>query len=163
MKIGEQKTFITGRRIIAVLAAVVIVGAGGGMAYAYWSSTGDAAGSATTGTSTAFVVTTLPATGAPLTPGGPAQSVAFTVANPSTGSQNLSSVVATVANSDGSPWTAVTGCSAADYSVGTPDIVLGQIAPGGSVAGTVAVSMNNLSSNQDACKGVTVLLYIVAS
>jgi hypothetical protein len=31
------------------------------------------------------------------------------------------------------------------------------------VSGTVTVSMNDLPSNQNACKGVTVPLYILAS
>ncbi len=40
-----------------VIAGVVTVATAGG-AYAYWSSLGNATGSATTGTSSAFVVTT---------------------------------------------------------------------------------------------------------
>jgi hypothetical protein len=148
----------------AVAAAVVAATAvGGGLAYAYWSSTGTGSGSATVGTSTAFVVASLPATGGPLTPGGPSETIAFTVTNPSTGSQKLNSVVASVANSDGSTWSSVAGCSAADFTVGTPSITYGQITAGGTVSGSVTVSMNNLSTNQDGCKLATVPIYFVAS
>ncbi|OLR91963.1 hypothetical protein [Actinokineospora bangkokensis] len=153
----------TKKRVVVVGAITAVVALGGGLAYAYWSSTGTGTGSATTGTSTAFQVTSTAATGGPLSPGGPSQTVAFTVTNPGTGSQNLSSVVVTVANSDGTPWTAVTGCSAADYTVGTPAITYGQIAPGGSASGTVSITMNNLSTNQDGCKNATVPLRFVAS
>ncbi len=153
------------RRIVAAAATVAIVALGGGLAYAYWTSTGTGTGSATTGTSSNFVVASSAPTGGPLTPGGPSQSVAFTVTNPGTGSQNLSSVVVTVANANGSAWTAVVGCSSADYTVGTPVITggYGQIAALGVKSGTVTVTMNNLGTNQDACKSVTVPLYIVAS
>ncbi|GAP53936.1 hypothetical protein AHiyo6_05010 [Arthrobacter sp. Hiyo6] len=109
-----------------------------------------------------FTVTSQAAAGGPLSPGGPSQTVAFTVANPGTGVQKLNTVAVTVATSTGTAWTAVTGCSAADFTV-TPSIVPGEIAPGGTVSGTVTVTMNNLSSNQDGCKGVTVPLYFSAS
>lgn len=155
----------TKKRVIAVAAVATIAAIGGGVAYAYWTSTGTGTGSATTGTSTAFVVASSAATGGALTPGGPTDSVAFTVTNPGTGSQNLSSVVVTVADSAGTAWTSVAGCSAADYTVGTPVITggYGQIAPAGVKSGTVTITMNNLGSNQDGCKLATVPLYFVAS
>jgi hypothetical protein len=152
----------TKKKIVAAVVVGAVATGGGLAAYAYWSSTGTGTGSATTGTSTAFTIATSAATGGPLTPGGPTQTVAFTVTNPSTGSQMLNSVVVTVAKSDGTVWNSVTGCSAADYTVGTPAITYGQIAASGVVNGTVTVSMNNLSSNQDGCKNATVPLYLVA-
>lgn len=149
------------------LAAVVVAGAlvlfGGGAAYAYWTSTGVGSGTATTGTSVDFAVATTTATGGPLTPGGPSQTVAFTVTNPGTGAQNLSSVVVTVANADGTAWTAVAGCSASDYTVGVPAFTPGEIAPSGVVNGTVTITMDDDPVDQDGCKGATVPLYLVAS
>lgn len=151
--------------IILVTAAVLVVG--GGVAFAYWTSTGTGTGAATTGTSTAFVVTSSAPTGGPLTPGGPAQTVAFNVNNPSSGIQNLASVTVTIAEGVvagvPTPWDDVPGCSAADYTIGTPDFDPGDIPAGGDLAGTVTITMNNLGSNQDACKGATVpLLFVVA-
>ena len=151
------------RRITAAVAVVTVLAVGGGMAYAYWSSTGTGTGSATTGTSTGFTVASSAATGGPLTPGGPSETVAFTVTNPGSGSQNLSSVVASVAGPTGVAWTAIPGCSSLDYTVGTPAITYGQIAAAGVVSGTVTVTMNDLASNQDACKLAAVPLYFVAS
>src|SRR5437899_12756383 len=122
-----------GRKTKLAIAALALiaVGVGGGMAYAYWSSTGTGSGSATTGTSTNFTIASSTATGGPLTPGGPSESVAFTVTNPSTGHQKLTSVVVTVANSDGTAWTSVSGCSNADYTIGSPAITYGDLAPSG--------------------------------
>jgi hypothetical protein len=144
-----------------VTAGVITVAAAGG-AYAYWTTTGSGTGSATTGTSTAFNVTTDGASGGPLTPGGPSQTVAFHVQNPSSGIQRLQTVTVSVANADGTPWTAVSGCSSADYAVSPASFTPADVAPSGVVSGTVTISMNNLSTIQDACKGVTVPLYVLA-
>lgn len=151
------------KRISAAIAVAAVIAVGGGVAYAYWSSTGTGSGTATTGTSTDFIVASTLATGAPMTPGGPSETVAFTVTNPSSGSQILSSVAVTVAGPTGAAWTTVPGCSYLDYTVGTPVITYGKIAAASVASGTVTVTMNNLDSNQDACKLAVVPLYIVAS
>ncbi len=147
---------------IGVVAAVLILG-GGGAALAYWTSTGTGTGSATTGKNTDFVITSSAPVGDALTPGGPSQSTDFTVANPGTGGQALTSVVVTVANADGTEWVDVAGCSAADYDVTAPTIAYVTIPGAGQVDGTVTVSMIESGKNQDACQGVTVPLYFVAS
>jgi hypothetical protein len=147
----------------AVVVAGVITVATAGGAYAYWSSLGTGTGAASTGTSSAFVVTTDAATGGPLTPGGPTQTVAFHVQNSNSGVQRLSAVAVTVAASNGTAWNAIPGCSAADYTIGTPSFTAGDVASGATKDGTVTITMNNLSSNQDACKNVSVPLYFSAS
>jgi len=150
-------------RIAASLVPVVVaLGVGGGLAYGYWTGGGVGVGTASTGTSSNFTVTSPPSPDPALTPGGVAQTVDFTVTNPGTGSQNLTSVVISVANANGTAWSAVLGCSSADYAIGTPSIVYGQIAGGANLTGTVTVTMNNLATNQDACQGVTAPLYFVA-
>ncbi|GAA2002158.1 hypothetical protein JL107_01775 [Nakamurella flavida] len=161
----SRSLLATTRRKAAVVVGAGVLLLGGGVAYAYWSSTGTGSGAAETGSAPAFVVASDPATGDPLTPGGPAQSVAFSVTNPSTGVLNLASVLVTVANADGTTWTAgPTGaCSAADYSVGTPAITYGPIAAGAAANGSVTIAMVNRSANQDECKNVTVPLYFAAS
>ncbi len=151
------------RKSRAFLAAAVVTVVTAGGAFAYWSSLGTATGSATTGTSSALVVTTDAATGNPLTPGGPTQTVAFHVTNANSGVQRLSAVSVTVAASGGAAWTAVAGCSAADYTVGTPAFTPGDIASGATVDGTVTITMKNLATNQDGCKSASVPLYVSAS
>jgi hypothetical protein len=151
------------KKIAIVAAAAALVLAGGGAAFAYWTSSGSGFGAATTGESADFVVSSVDATGGPLTPGGPSQSVAFTVANPSTGTQTLTSVTVTVANANGTPWTAVPGCSAADYTVAAPVVTYGVIAGGADVDGTVSITMVNSTSNQDACQNAVVPLYFAVN
>ena len=152
----------TKKFVIAGVAAALVIG-GGGAAFAYWTAQGTGTGTATTGVSTDFTVTSVAPVGDPLVPGGSSQSVTFTVANESTTPQTLTSVTVAVANADGTAWTAVPGCSAADYTIGTPSVVYGEIAGGADVSGTVTIAMNNLGTDQDACQGVTVPLYFVAS
>jgi hypothetical protein len=152
------------KRAAVVLAAALVVAVGGGLAYAYWTGTGAGSGTATTGSAGGFDV----ATGDPigdelLSPGGPSETVPFTVTNTGTGSQMLNSVVVTVANDDGSEWVAVPGCSSLDYSVGIPTFTALELAPNDTKTGFVTVTMNDLDSDQDACQTVDVPLYLVAS
>lgn len=148
----------------AVVAGAALVGlAGSGTAYAYWTTSGSGTGSATTGTSSTFVVTTDAATGGLLTPGGPTDTVAFHVTNNNTGVQHLSAVSVIVAGAGGAAWTAVANCSAADYTVGTPVFTAGDVIAGATVDGTVTIKMNNLGTSQDGCKLATVPLYVSAS
>jgi len=148
--------------IIAIVSALLVACVGGG-AYAYWTTAGAGTGTASTGTSTAFTVTSTAPTGGPLTPGGASEQVAFTVANPGTGSARLTAVNVRVAAADGTDWTVVAGCSALDYTIGTPEIDYGEIAGGSSVSGTVSITMNNLGTSQDACKNVAIPLYLTAN
>jgi len=150
------------RKFAIVAGSTVGALAIGGVAFAYWTSEGNGSGSAATGTSSAFEVTTDAASGDLLTPGGPTDTVTFHVQNTNSGVQRLQAVSVVVANPDGSPWTSG-DCSEADYSIGTPSFTPGDIASGATKDGTVTISMNNLSTNQDDCKGVTVPLYVSAS
>jgi hypothetical protein len=156
------------KRMTALIAgsAIIAIAAVSGVAYAYWTSSGTGSGSATTGTSAGFTVTSQDPTGGPLTPGGGGETVGFTITNPGPGVLKLSSVVITVANDDGSTWTPTgdaAGCSTLDYAIAAPTVTYGNILALGNRTGTVVVTMNNLGTNQDACKNVAVPLYIVAS
>ena len=148
--------------VTAIVTAALVLG-GGGAAFAYWTAQGSGTGAAKTGTSAAFSVVQSSRTGDPLTPGGPTQTVTFTVTNPGSGVQKLTAVAATVADSSGNVWNAVSGCSAADYTIGTPTIAYGQIASASTVTGTVTITLNNLDRSQDACKTADVPLYFSAS
>ncbi|AUI51900.1 hypothetical protein [Arthrobacter crystallopoietes] len=158
-----MKKFTAHKKRVAITTAA-LVAIGGGAAFAYWTSTGSGTGSATTGTTVPFTVTSTTATGGPLTPGGPSQVVEFEVTNPSTGVQRLQNVIVTVADEDGILWTDAGGCSYKDYFVSDAVFTAGDVAPnGGKVTGTVTIKMNNLATNQDACKGLAVPLHFSAS
>lgn len=148
--------------LVAILTTVLVL-SGGTAAFAYWTAQGTGAGNATAGTTVAFTVAGTTPSGTSLSPGS-SQTVTFTVHNPGAGPQRLSNVVVTVASAGGAAWTAVAGCSSADYTVGTPTIVYSDIAGSGDRVGTVVITMvNNPSASQDGCKNASVPLYFVAS
>jgi len=152
------------KKIAVGLASATIVAIGAGAAYAYWTTTGAGSGSASTGTSSAWEVTSDASVGSPLSPNGPTQTVAVHVKNNNSGVQHLNGVSVAVANSDGTAWTSVSGCSAADYAVSfTSPVATGDVASSATVSGVASIQMLNLGSNQDGCKNATVPLYFSAS
>lgn len=153
----------TGRkkRIIVTTAAMLVIG--GGAAFAYWTGAGTTSTAVKSGTESALTVEVTSLAGGVLTPGGPGQSAEITVTNPGKGVQKLNNVVVKVANSDGSPWTAITGCSKDDFSVAATVDNVTQIEGGRNVKGTVTIQMVNGDYNQDACKDVPVPLYLSVS
>ena len=148
----------TRKRAAAIATGAALTFIVGGVAFAYWSTTGSGTGSAATGT---VVGVTIQATSAPVTglyPGGPAQNVSGNFDNPNDGSVYIKQVTVAVDPA----WSAGTTlpCTAADFTVTQPSANNAEIAKGAGVGawGTATIKMNNLSTNQDSCKSVTVPL-----
>jgi hypothetical protein len=148
------------KRLSAVAGTMAVVLVGGGLAIAYWTTTGSGTGAGTVGTDTPVTVTQ-DSTVADLVPGGPADPLNFTIENDSDGPQRISSVSISITDV-----TAPGSCSAADFDVDQPntgsfvDLPVGDTTftsgSGGNVANTGAqVSMINSVSNQNGCKGAT--------
>lgn len=162
-----NKSFGRKKRIIVTTAAMLAIG--GGAAFAYWSAAGTSNTTTTADAAATNYTVTSSVAGAALSPGSAAQTVTFTVNNVSSGGQKLASVAVSVANVDGSAWTAITGCTAADFTVGAPMVGLAAFAPteiaaGANVTGTVTLQMNNrVGVDQNACKGATVPLHVTAN
>jgi hypothetical protein len=133
------------KKAAAVLGAGVIALTSGGVALAYWTSSGAGAGTAATGT-TADVTVNQTTSTTNLYPGG---HVALTgnFDNTNTGSVKVGTVTATVG-------TLPTGCVAADFTISGSGVVNAEI-PAGTGVGAwsgITLTMNDTSSNQDACK-----------
>ena len=146
-----------------VIASVSVLGlAGAGVAVAYWTATGSGTGAATTGNTVALTIAG-GATAGVLAPGGPGQTVAFTVTNPATGPQYLAGTLVSIANAGGVAWEPTGGCDQTAYHVSittSPDGT--NIAAGGHVDGVATVTMDDNGNNQDSCKGQTVPLFFEA-
>lgn len=150
--------------ITAAVTAALLV-AGGGAAFAYWTAYGSGTGTATTGTTTNFTITSTTSggsTGGSLTPGGPPQTITFTVTNPGAGKQKLSTITPTITSATAPNVFPTTGCTAADYYFGTPSVIYGEIAAGGTLSGSVTLTMNDSTTDQDGCKGLTIPVLITA-
>jgi len=157
------KTALHGRKRTVIVFAAILTLLGGGIAFAYWTSSGNGSGTATTGVSTAFTVTAAAPVGE-IAPGNAGETIAFTVTNPSTSPQYLTTVTATLATPDGAPWVPTGACLAADYTVTmTTPAPAGDIAGGGSVDGMVTVTLANTAADQNACQGQDVPVYFVAA
>ena len=84
MKLIKSKKGISFLLVIAI-AAISAVGA-----FAYWTTTGSGSGSATVGTDAGLIVTGT--TEGLQRPGGPSQTVSFTVANAAEFNQSISNI-----------------------------------------------------------------------
>lgn len=147
-----------GTLLVASLATALLVG--GGVAFAYWTTTGSGTGSAAAGTSSPVVVTqTNTVTG--LYPGGPAQNIDLNIANSNAAKQYLAKVAVSVGS------TSDAGCTAADFTV--TQATIGAEVPVGDTnayAGATTgatIKMNNTGASQDACKNATINLAFSAS
>jgi hypothetical protein len=166
------------RRVVrsALGTATVVVVAGG--ALAYFSGSGAGTGSAGVGTSSTLTIHGT--TGGSLYPGA-STTVSFTVDNPSTGHEragtiHLSSIVAcnVAFVSEACPsGHEVSSCESAETGSSDgntanywmPDVVSNQDVASGSgqaLTATGTLTMNNLSTSQDACKSVNLLLNLTS-
>jgi hypothetical protein len=155
-----MRIFSTKRRIAVVGAFTALALAGGGAAFAYFTSTGSGTGSATVGSSTNWLVTPTGATGT-IFPGSGSTVITYNVKNTGTGNQSYSSALATLpAETNGDAehgGSDIAGCLAAwfDPAVTSDPGLSTSIAGGASVTVQVTVTMPDLATtNQNACQGV---------
>jgi hypothetical protein len=163
--------------ILLAVAAVAIVAALG--AYAYWTTSGSGSGTGTAGTDADNLVVTGSVAGL-MYPGGPGRTVSFTVANPSNFNQSISNIhlVSVDAYPTAADRTAgtneIAGCggpngAAEDFQMADVPVAPatdGDIAPGATAQALTAAGtlyMNNLDSNQDACKDAFLKLSFTTS
>ncbi len=141
---------ITGTTVAALLL-------GGGIAVAFWTTSGTGQGSAAAGTTTNVTITqTAPISN--LYPDGPGAPIEVDIYNPDDSDVTITSVTAAVTD------TGAVGCTAADFAIS------GNVWDGGTIAGGATVSasgaelsMIDTGLDQDACKGALVTLTYTAS
>lgn len=155
----------TTRRKALIAGAVALLMIGGGAAYAYWTTTGTGTGSAQTGTVAAITVNQV-GTITGMRPGAAPQPLAGTFNNPNSGPTYIATVTVTIgAITQTSGGATAAGCTAADFTLLQPTAV-NQDVPAGIGQGTWgggSIQFKNTTSNQDACKNVTVALAFAAS
>lgn len=155
----------TGRKKRIIITTAAMLAIGGGAAFAYWSSVAEQnAVVESTNTSAEFTITVGALASNVLSPGGPTQSVSFTVNNPGSGVQKVNAVAVTVADEDGILWDSGAGCSHADFAITANTLVATELLSGTSANGAVTLQMiNRPGVDQNGCKGVEVPLHFVAS
>lgn len=141
------------------LTAGIALGAGG-IAAAYFLSTGTGSGSASTGTSTSFTVAQTGAAVGKAYPGAGTSKVTFKITNPGSGHQLavVATTSASVASTGGTVITyanptapaKVTGCKSSWYTA-TATAASTNLAPAGSTTNVVTVTLAT-TGPQTACK-----------
>jgi hypothetical protein len=169
-------SFFTRRRVAALSAVSVVALAG--VAYAYFSASGSGTGTASVGTSSAL---TLHGSSSGSLYPGTSTTVTFTADNPNSGKAevgtiHLASIVAcNTAFSGGSCPSGheVTTCESVETGSSDsntanfwmPDVAVNaEVAAGSaqSITPTGTLTMNDLSSSQDTCKNVNLLLNLTS-
>jgi hypothetical protein len=156
------------RKSVALAAGVVLVAAGGGVAYAYWTVGGSGSGSGAAGTNSAITVVQT-STVTAMAPGVAAQPLSGVFNNGNASTVHVTTVAVSVlsvtdaALPGGQP---VVGCSGADYTITGSPVTVNVNVPTGSAQSAwsgLSIAFNSTAANQDACKGVTVNLAYVAA
>lgn len=157
--------FTTSKKTFAIVASATAgVLLGGGVAVAYWTTSGTGTASATAGTSSPVVISQ---TGPAITgmyPGMAGVAVPISINNPSSAAQQVSSVAVAVGTiTGGTPTVADPSCDASDFTVAST-FVPTVLAPGATAfPAVISIAMNETNVSQDACKNATVNLVFTAS
>jgi hypothetical protein len=158
------------RRKVLVPLIVAGVLAVAGAAVAYWTSTGTGSGTATVGNTSALTINPVTFTGT-LYPGGTAATSSITINNPGAADVQVTNLGLDTSQPAAGPQALsgigglpAAGCPAADFTfnanLGGP---LNVPAGGTVVINTGTLSMANTTSNQNACKGRALTIYLAAS
>ncbi|HZT84843.1 MAG TPA: hypothetical protein VE984_05415 [Gaiellaceae bacterium] len=142
-----MKRFIKSRKGLVLLATLVVAAAAAVGAYAYFTSTGSGSGTASVGMSSNIQLSS-PLVGT-LYPGGPAVPVTVTIHNPSSGQEYVGTITGTVADNG--------GCQGSWFTV-APISYNQEVAGGASPTASTTVTMNDSTTNQDACQNATMTI-----
>ena len=152
---------ITKKKIAAVVGAGTLAIGAGGVAYAYWTTTGTGTGEATSALTASAGVTIASVgdlTGFRL---GDSKPVVVTATNNASSSQKIGAVTVTVGKAG--------DCAANNWQISDPRGTFATLAATGSQGATssrtevATLTLLDLPTNQDACKGVTPPLTFTAA
>lgn len=150
--------------IIAVTAAATLV-VGGGVAFAYWTSSGSGTAEAAVANSTGNLTVAQDGTISGLYPGGDPVDVNVIVSNPTNAAIGFSDVTITVTGTEKPAGTPNPGCTPADFKI-TDTPYAGEVVAAGGATAVIApkqIQMLETGANQDPCKGAVVKLSLSAS
>jgi hypothetical protein len=150
-------------RVTATLAAVLILVAGAGVAFAYWTAGGSGTGSATTATGSDITANQTSVV-AGLAPGGAAQDISGDFTNNTGAAVHVNTVTVSIGTVTKATDAPAGGCTAADYTLANAVSTVDADVPTGTsgswgTTDTPTIAFNNdPATNQDGCKGATVAL-----
>lgn len=154
-----------GRKKLIVILSGVALAVVAAVAYSYWTTTGAGTGSETSAAGNNAVTVTQSSVVTGMYPGGPAQPVNFTIANPGPSKQYIAAVAVSISAVTGPNITGPRPCAAADFTLVQPNAIGQDLAVGDTAFAPSGASLKMIDSatNQDGCKGSTVTLAFAAS
>ena len=166
-----MKIFSSKKRVAAIGVVTAATLVGGGVAFAYWTTTGAGTGEAKVGTTEAITITGDVNAADLLAPGGLPREVSFTATNPAKFNQRLSKIkLVSISPDDGhSGCPTSVGDPSADFSMADVPMTFPgwrdlPAAPASGAPTAVvlpekgALVMNNTTWDQDDCRGATLTL-----
>ena len=155
--LGRAKNMKLRYKIGMGVATGAAVLAGGGAAFAYWTTSGSGTGSGTAASSNGTITLTAHFASNALTPGGSVP-VTITAANTGTSNLYLSTINAGKISLDSTSVTA--GCLVGDFSLTGVSTTPSEVKAGdkSDAVGTDTLNFANTDVNQDGCKGATITL-----
>jgi hypothetical protein len=159
-----KKIFSSKKRVTAVGVLTAATLLGGGVAVAYWTSTGSGTGEATVGSAGDNISVSGSVDGT-LSPGGPAATVSFTATNPENFSQKLTTIHLDSIDADDAGCATVLGTdfSMADVTVRAEEGELGALDADVDLTDQGTLEMLDSGVNQDDCQGATLTLNFTTS
>ena len=161
-----MKKHLSKRRVVVSALIAVLLAIASGVAYAYWTSTGNGTSIATTAATASPLDVAVTLAGG-IHPDGTA-AINGTVTNSTTSVLQVNQVVgATVPVTVDPADLTHSACAVADFHVGA--LTLAGTSPhslaagSGSVAFSGSLSMDNTTVDQNACQGAHLILHLVAS
>jgi hypothetical protein len=154
-----------------LLVALLLLTAGAGAAYAFWTSGGSGTGTASTGDTTSLTVVQTSVVN-DLRPGGLPQELSGDFTNPmSNGPVYVTDVTVSIRGVTKADGAAAGVCDASDYVLTNPVMDVNQTVQTGAAQGAWGVPADvatiqfkdDPTTNQDQCKGATVALDYVSS
>lgn len=152
--------------IASVTAAAVVIG--GGVAFAFWTSSGSGSATAEVATTAGSLTVTQdaanPITG--LYPGGTPQNVAVIVDNPTGSDIQLNDVTVAVTGTEKPAGTPNPSCGAGNFAITDNGAYSGEIISAAGSTGSIVpkkIQLVESGTDQNACKGAVVVLTLTAS
>lgn len=147
----------------ALMAGAVATLAMGGLAFAFFTSTGSGTGSASVGSSTGYTVTVSSDASGTLYPGFGTETLTYDIQNTNPGHQAVQTITSAIADDGagnivtGATNTPVPGCLASWFHtvrhLGSGVVLPHDLAHNAHSTGTVDVTMDDANTPQDLCQG----------
>lgn len=156
-----MKKHLSKKRVVLAAIVAVALALASGVAYAYWTSNGSGTGSAAAASGTSALTVNQTTVLSAMYPGDSPQTISGDFDNPGSGPAYVSTVTASISSVTKAVGAPAGTCDASDFTLTNATATVDAEVPTGNGVGAWTgpqIQFNNKATNQDACKGATVVL-----